>query len=205
MASSGPLVSLDIDARQVRELERVFRNAPKLIPIVIAAGINDTLKQGRTLVKNEVASVVNLKKGFIAKHMRIRKARRNALSGAIHVGHRPVPLVEYASRATVSRRASRIGNQGPRLRVRVRKRSAVERKRNRFVTVVGGGHVGVFRRKSGDGLPIVEVFGPSVTGALTGAPGVERKVLRDVSNILERRIAAQMRLVLDGKRFKGVG
>lgn len=206
MAASGPLVKLDIDDKQLRELERVFRAVPKAIPVVMSAGINDTLKQGRTQVKDDVASVVNLKKGFIAKHMRLTKANRSKLSGAIHLSHNPVPLVVYAGKAAVASRVSRIGTQGPRIRIRVRKNQPAERKGNRFVTVVGAGHVGVFRRaKKGQGLPIREEYGPSVTGAFQGAPGVEKRVLAKIHNALERRIDAQMNLVLEGKRFKQFG
>ena len=209
MAASGPLVKLDIDDKQLRELERVFRAVPKAIPVVMSAGINDAAKQGRTQVKDGVAAEVNLKKGFIDERLRLTQASESKMSAVIHTIHKGVPLIEYAPKGTLIKRATRLGRQGPRMRIRVKRKGPAEVKGNRFVAIVPGKrgiHAGIFSRAvKGEGLPIREQYGPSVTGTFQGAPGLEKRVLAKIHNALERRIYAQMNLVLEGKRFKQFG
>lgn len=231
MASAAALVgtSIEFDDKQYRELQRVLQHYPKAVNKSLAFILNDTAKTGERLLVTRLLKELNLTRSKIRgrgkrKNLKIRRARPAHLVSHIDILHNAIPLVNYlGSPSKAARLIQRPGKRGGKpVKVRVRKRGAVERHTESFVARMPGGHVGIYRRtddehwlKKGPGNvhwrswgrgqagrwveKIRESYGPSIPGAFKGAPGVARHIMSNLDREILRATDRTIKLLIDGK------
>ncbi|KVM47118.1 hypothetical protein WJ58_28880 [Burkholderia ubonensis] len=135
-----------------------------------ARALNKTAAQVRTGASREIrAAGYNLKAGTIRKTLSTTRATPARLIAALTATGRPIPLINYGARQTTKGVTVRVKNGSKTLR-------------HAFIATMASAHIGVFERvgtghkrvtKNGrahwSGLPIRELYGPSIPDALGNA------------------------------------
>lgn len=134
----------------------------------VVRALNKTAAQARTgAVRAVRASGYNIKASAIRRSFRIERATPSRLAVTLRATGAPVPLINYGAVQT---------KKG----VNVRVKNGSDTFRHAFIATMPNGHKGVFERKGTEhkrvtkggrsyesGLPIRELYGPSIPDALT--------------------------------------
>lgn len=203
--------SFVIDDRQFRALSTDL--SPKKIDAILRRGINETGKQAQSEIVKGVAANVNLKQKFIRdSRVKFAKAFRPALSAKVSVSDKPIPLREFLG--SESRAERLVGKQRPgrpKLRIMVRKGKREVYSIAFVAKVRSTGQIQVFKRygpkkritrgpRKGQMAQAITVMrGPTIAGVFAGVDGLQRKVLAETGNRLERNIDRAIGLALVGK------
>jgi len=158
----------------------------------MSRAVNKTAMQTRTAAVREVrAAGYNLKASTVRKALALTRARPASPVATLKARGAPVPLIEYDARPT---------NAG----VTVRVKNGRKPIRHAFIATMDSGHTGVFVRigtghkrlwKRGrsrwSGLPIRELFGPSIPDAV-GNAAVQAALTRLVGRKFPAILAHEM-------------
>ena len=177
------VVSLEVDPKQLAELDRVFDSA-QTIDKILSRALNDAGRKIRSLMVKKAAKQLPFRQKIIRQRVFVRKAHRKRLFVRVTAGKKGWPLY-----LTGKARQTKTG-------VRVSKVGLI---RGAFIATMPSGHTGIFRRKGAGRLPIEELYTDSVTEIITRL-GADRAILTEAGDVLYRRVAAQAQLVLEGKR-----
>ncbi|WP_233872455.1 phage tail protein [Paraburkholderia adhaesiva] len=152
---------------------------PKELARATARAVNKTATQARTSASRDVRKQgYNLRASTIRKALALRRANPAKPAATLRATGRPVPLIDYGARQTKNGVSVRVKNGRTVLR-------------HAFIATMESGHKGVFERvsktahrrvsKNGktywSGLPIRELFGPSIPDALANST-VEKAMTR---------------------------
>ncbi len=152
---------------------------------VVRNSVNRAVAQTRTQARRQVQEEVALKARDVNAAIVGRRAVRGQLAGAVEILNKPIPLHRYGAKQT---------RKG--VTVRVKKSGGRKLVGGHFVATMRSGHVGVFRRKGDNRLPIRERFGPSVLQVLNDQ-GQTQRILKFASRSLQkelvRRLGAELR------------
>ncbi|WP_419692229.1 phage tail protein [Burkholderia gladioli] len=159
----------------------------------VVRALNKTAMQARTAAAVEVRSAgYNIKSSAIKKSFTIIRASRGNLVVVLKATGRPIALVNYGARQ---------GKNGVSVQVKTGRTVL----RHAFIATMRNGHTGVFERKGNahkkvmrngkvfrSGLPIKELFGPSIPQSLAN-DSVEKalmaKIREKFPQILRHEIA----------------
>lgn len=189
------------DKKAFRRLEHALKGVKNGFERAAVSAINRTLTTGRSRIAKRVGDELKIRRKALLQQrrsrqvMRLDKATRSRISGAIKLTRVPIPLIEFASAANRVPTVEKKRRKPP--VVQVRKGGQKERLSNAFVARMPSGHVGIFeRKKQGDSrsrrLPIEERYGPSLLGVFENQPGLSRGVLDDIGEVLEKNIDSQI-------------
>lgn len=146
----------------------------------VVRALNKTAEQARTAASQEVrAAGYNIKASAIKKSFSIKRASAGNLIVTLRATGRPIGLINYGARQTKSG-------------VSVQVKTGRKVLRHAFVATMPSGHNGVFERtgkqhrtvmKNGKrvrtGLPIKELFGPSIPQSLAN-DAVEKAIMAKI-------------------------
>ena len=197
---SGIRLTLGINPEQFKELEETLKSVPNGGARAFSAAVNRTLSTGRTYTSRRIREHLNLPAATIKDAMKIVKSTPSTMSGHLQFRRKPIPLIEFKPSQTPSG-----------VSIRVRKDKGRETIKSAFIATMSNGHQGVFKRAPGsthrrrpDGqwtqLPIKELFGPTIVGAFTGAPGIATETLNELSAVLKKNIESQTNRLLNRKK-----
>jgi len=129
-------------------------------PKASARALNKTMLHVRTQAVRSVTEKYRIKAADVKSHMKpTRKATGGSLRATFRSIGRRISLVYFG--ATQKR-------TWPGARVKMYRRGAREVIPHGFIATMPSGHKGVFLRKAGESLPIVERTGPAVPQMLKG-------------------------------------
>lgn len=179
----------------------------------ISGALNKTLPKTRTEIIRTVRAELNLKASDVRERITILRASPGKLRASIRVSRKAIPLVKYNARQTRLgasvgvRKGSRqtilhsflatmkSGHKG----VFVREKDYKHVKRTvvirQLLGIVGTGQHGlveVGRKRVSFGLPIRELYGPTVVGVITGKPGMSEHLEQFASADLGVQLRSQI-------------
>ncbi|MEO0797344.1 MAG: phage tail protein [Verrucomicrobiota bacterium] len=155
------MIELDI-RKDIRKAEKQLdAHARKHIPKAAQLAINRATTKTRTAARRKVAKVMNIPQKRIKDSFPIKKASRNSLIATIRGVGRPIKLIYFNGTRQLKKGVKSAAYNVRRIY------------RGTFITTVGAGHRGAFRRKGDPRLPIKELYGPSVPS------GMEDKAVQD--------------------------
>ena len=162
---------IDVRNNMSRVMADMSRVTKEVMERATVSALNKTVAQAKTAAAREIRSAgYGLSPSTIKKALIIKKAYPGKLTASIVASGKPIPLVQYAARATA---------KGVSVNV-LHGRKVVA---HAFIATMPSGHKGVFVRQAGgkhkpvnkDGrkrwsaLPIRELFGPAIPDALSNA------------------------------------
>lgn len=139
------MISMDFSA-DFKRVERMFKNAPKIVEKATVSSLNKTNKNILTLANRLIAKQTGLSIRDIKKIMRTNKAKKNSLMASITSAGKELNLIRFKPRKT--RRGVSATAWG-------------KRKLYKGAFIANNGRT-VFIRTSKNRLPIKPVFGPSI-------------------------------------------
>ena len=182
---------IELDLRQVERIERIFKNTPQQVPIVISRAINRASQAGRTQAAREARSLYTVKHGDVLKTLKINKASSNAMRASISSRGELIPLTSFNARATQSG-----------VSVAVKKG---ERKQLKSVFIrtlknprYGKGAHNVFGRLTKSRIPLRGHYGPSIP-QMIGNEDATDSVKTRISEVLDDRIRHEIEFLLRGE------
>ena len=186
------MVEIKIDARQIKQLEKVVAKIKDGVPKVLAPAINRTLTSGRAAVKREIRKMYLIKAKDIP--VRVNRATRQTLGGSLVIKQGMQGLAKFkVSPPGVQRRKNkRI------LHVTV-KRGGGRDLPHAFVAPTAN-YVGPFERVGNSRLPIrrLVAIGASIMASQpTVAPAVQKAMTETLRKRVDHEIA---RLMADAGR-----
>jgi len=171
-------VQVRYDPRQLRQIERMLGGSPKQIKRVMVSSINKVARWANTRVLRGVAGEVAVKQAELKRrNIKLVKANYTRHHATIRIRGARIPLIRFGAK-----QLKRAG-----VSYRIRKNGKRKKAKGAFIATMPSGHEGVFKRRSGDRLPIDELYGPSV-------PAVFQNVADFAENQLDRAIANRLAL-----------
>jgi hypothetical protein len=151
--------------------------------------INKTMMQARTQAVKEVRSAgYNIKASTVRKTFKLQRSTKSCLTAVLTSSGKPIALIDYGAKQTKSGVSVVVKNGRKVLR-------------HAFLAKMRSGHVGVFQRtgkghrtvmrngvRTRTGLPVGELFGPSVPTALSN---------QAVQEAVRKLIASKFPLILE--------
>jgi len=175
---ASPDIDIQVDKRQLREVERMLVNIPRGFPKVVSRALNKVATSGRKIVVDRVQRELNITKRQLKLNITLRRATYRRLMAVIGIHGGRFPLSFFRGTRELKRGGItyKIGRQ----------RKSI---RDAFSATVHGGHKGFFVRQKVGGkavgrLPIIELHGPSV-------PMVVSNIAEFARAVFEVKLAAR--------------
>ena len=185
--ASEKLIEIKFDERKLRRLEHTLRGIPRAMPRVMARSINKTAVSARASAARKISAVFRMKISDIKKGIRLRKASSSRWMAELYFYGRRQPLLAFGARQTKKGVSYQIG------RTTGRKRAD-----SAFIqTMPSSGHMGVFKRKGMERLPIQELFGVSVGHVFRTSGRMLEEAKAEASEKLHHNIDVQVSLLLN--------
>jgi len=199
-------VSLQINKRQQRQVQRLLASVPVGMPKVMQRALRRTGDMVRVRIVRAVAGNINIAQNKLFqrgnKQRPITQPVRATVSNPserIEVSGGRLPLGRFGAK-----QHWRKGRSGGRLRkfvsYRIDKTGGRQRVEGAFIPDLGSGFRGVFKRKGRARHPLVQLFGPSVPQVAQTRPQVMALIRTDAADLLEKNVAQQVQRVLDKGR-----
>src|SRR5580765_8106507 len=184
------MVALQIDAKQLRHLQRVVRHIENGVPKVLAPAINRALDKGRTTVRRQIRKIYVIKSKDIP--VAVKGASVSRLSGEIVLKQGMLELNKFKVRPSGVQRRK---NKRPVFaQVKVGGGAVMH---GAFVPA-GVGYVGPFIRASGAGrLPMHKLLAIGASIMAT-QPTVGPEVNKQMGDTLAKRIDHEIERVMAG-------
>ncbi len=170
-----------------KSVEKFLDVAPKKTSIAVVRAVNRGTTAARTFAARTVSKDMGLAVGVVKKNIDMQKASsKTEARGILRASLRRIPLINFGARGPEPSRGRGRG-------VSYKIGGGRKRIKSGFITDVGSGHRGVFKRAGLDRLPIREKFGPSIGRVFdlhrapiseTGAAVAEKELDRLLNRIL---------------------
>ena len=145
-------VSLELQLGElVKDLEAMAARAPA----IMSRALNRAGTAGRTAMTRTIVKDTGLQSKYVSREIVLEKANRTRPVVRITVAGRRIPLIAFRARGPEPSRGRGRG-------VSYHLPGGRGRVPDAFITTVGAGHRGVFKRRREKRLPIVELKGPSI-------------------------------------------
>lgn len=181
------MMTINVDARQIKRLRAAVRKAGKSIPREVAAAFNDTARKAKGDISREIRKELASPAAAVNKLISItRRANANSLTAAVQLKKtKRIPLRDFGARQTragVSYKISK--NKGRRVA-----RGAFQGPKPGVMKASWKGNV--FKRVGAARLPIVKLMGPSPWGVFVEnnlTPLQVKAIEAELRKQIERRI-----------------
>ncbi|SHM05786.1 Prophage minor tail protein Z (GPZ) [Nitrosospira sp. Nsp11] len=169
------MIKVSVKADISKALAKLGSIPKEVMDKAVPRALNKVAAETRTESSRSIRAVgYNLGVNTIKRRIDIRKANRNVLKAVLRVTGKPIPLINYAARQT---------KKG----VSVKVKSGRKVIQHAFIATMPTGHIGVVvrvgtahkmnRKNVWSGLPIKQLFGPSIPTAFSNE--VVQQTLRD--------------------------
>lgn len=182
-------VEVKFDKRKFRKLQRTFKDFPRVVPKIMSRAINRTSTTARAQIARRIAEKVTIKISDVKKNISRTTATFNRWESILGINTKRLPLMGFKARQTAKGVSYKVEKTGSRKVIS-----------SAFIATMASGHTGVFKRKSDNRLPIVELFGPSLGQVFEGASSIVRQVLAATNKTLTKNIDDQVKLQLEKRR-----
>jgi len=153
----------DID--EMRRLTRGLDSTEEAMKRATVSALNKSAVQVQSFIVGEVSQEYNVKKAAVRKELKIFKANFNTLQATIFGEGSPgIPLYQFSPtpKRVPSTRRLKSGGYAPKQGIKVMIHRGVRKVvKGAFIARMDSGHVAIFKRRSGNNLPIDELYGPS--------------------------------------------
>lgn len=166
----------------------------------VIRALNKTAQQARTAAAAEVRTAgYNIKASAIKNSFSIDKARRGRLVAVLRATGRPIALINYGARQ----------NKGG---VSVQVKTGRQVLRHAFIATMPNGHKGVYQRTGKEhkkvirnghsrrtGLPIKELFGPSIPQSLAN-DSVEKALMKKIREKFPQILRHELAFIISKRK-----
>lgn len=191
-------IKINIDTKDLQR--ELARQTDAIVNKAAVRAINKTAMQARTEAVRQVRNAgYNIKASAIRQSFKLHRATKNNLTALLTATGKPIGLIDYGARQVASGVSVSVKNG----------RKII---RGAFLAKMKSGHVGVFVRvgkghktviRNGKriktGLPIKELFGPSVPAALSNQ-AVQNAVGKMIKQKFPKIFAHELQFARIGKR-----
>ena len=150
------MISIEVNAKQLKELREASGKAKKSFAKELSAGINDTVRKTEVNIGREIRSVVNLKVKVVKDAIKTRRASAQNLRGIVSLRHEErwgSGLQHFGARQNKTGVSYQISKQGGRKTIAG---AFMGPKPGQLAPKL---HGGVFKRAGKTRLPIVKLYG----------------------------------------------
>jgi hypothetical protein len=186
MAFGIGIISVEFDRRQVRKLKRLTREWPEDARRAMGRAANRAAKSGVAEIKRQVRTVSGVKAKAIGERVRVKKGTFGRRKAQIVIFKRPISLGEFGARQNKRGVTVLVTKQGGRKLIR----GGIIRKRGKGKTIVAPPQFVI-----GSGMH--KRFGPSVVDLMKSGK-LTKKVENHIADVMEKRVASQIDLILSG-------
>lgn len=176
---------LTISMERVTELQRIFENTPRQVPIVVSRAVNRAIVSARTETSRKVCQVYKVKHGDIIKTIRISKANAGRMQAEMRSEDSVLPLSKFG-----------VSTNAKGVRVAV-KRGGSKQIKSAFIITSARGGANAFVRTSTKRTPVKGLHGPSVP-QMIGNEGVVEGVADKAGEVLNRRLDHEISRLMGG-------
>jgi hypothetical protein len=173
-------VTITVRVKGLEEFDRKLRALGDRAPAACARAINRAATAARTQLQRDVAADTGLGSRRVASSLFVQQADKTRTSAVIRADSKRIPLIEFP------------GTKGPypsRGRGKVTSRMPASPHQHAFLMPKKSGGRGVFMRRTGSRLPVVELKGPSIArSAQNHIEGAQRRGLE----MLQQRLAHEI-------------
>lgn len=193
------MIHTDIQITGTKEIEKRLGNLKSKAPTVLARAINRAAQKAKTEAKREVAAKYFISQGNISETIKISRASTAKLSAELTSKGGPIALSKF--KVSPNRRAKKTkkGYSPSVYEVGVEREGGMKPLSGNpkaFIATMRSGHVGVMERKSTVfRLPIKQLYGPAVPSMIKNDEVMEH-IQDAASEMLERRISAEVNNIL---------
>lgn len=200
-------ITLSLNKEMEAHVKSLLKDVPQGFDRAVVSAVNRTAAWGRTRVIRELQDVLPVQRKYIADRVDLISATARAPLAIIRIKGKRIALHKLRGRPLQP-----LKRRKPARPVEWQKRAggpidiaATEL----FVAKVGrGGHVGIFKRKPHahtgpgprHGLPIHELYGPSLPQVVTDSQYLDKTVQIDLSERLVREVESQVSRFLNVPR-----
>lgn len=196
-----------IDPADLREVELMLAGIQGSYEKVVVSSINTTLTGVKTDTKAEIRKDVTVKAAAIAKTIKVVRASKNKVSGALRSKGGFVPLINYTHSQTKKGVTVQVAKSGKRTLFL-----------GAFIATMKSGHKGIFSRekppwkthrsnklpwkrfgftnRSYGRLPINQQFGPRIPGIM-GKDSVMEPILKKAGDRIHKELGRRMNFELN--------
>lgn len=206
VASRKPPIDLVFkpDFGAVRRAQALLQGIPNGYKKAAGGAVNDISKTVRSRITKRISKTLALKQKYIRDNVRISRAGAGdhfTLDRRVRIVGAREPLIEFGATQKKKGVGYRIERGGKRSTIPGafiaemptggRAGQALD-----FIRTGESGHVGVFKRRRKDRLPISELDGPSIPAVYQHHEEIEAETLSDIPGKLSERIVARAELLM---------
>ena len=179
-------LNVDIDQKQIAEIEAALSGIKNGAPRAMSRAINRTIKFGKTQASKLIRKEYTIKKPTVQNAIREYKSTPQVLHGRLGFKDRPKQLRNFAIKKTKKRVFANV------------KRSTGYKKltRRAFLQTINNGPA-ILRRLGESRYPVDVLHGPSVP-QLAGSVNVGSQIQKDLEKKLAERIDHETNAILKG-------
>lgn len=192
------MIYSEIKVANADEIEKRLGNFKSKAPLVLSRAINRSIQNVKKNMGKETSQRYYISSSDVKKTVRVVKATKGSLKAAAISSGEGIALSKFKVSPNTPVRY-RGASRSPKVyRAGVKKSGGVkplDGNPKSFVAVMKSGHTGVFTRKTGDSLPIRQLFGPSVPQIVKNED-IMSKINTEASETLQKRIDAEINNIL---------
>ena len=181
----GGAVDIDVSLNpaQIKRYEKALAGVRGGMPRALSRAINKTASAARTIIKRDIAKVINVNQKTVTKSIDMERASRRRLQADIRVGGKRISLGRFGAQQKKKGASYKIKRGGARKTIL-----------HAFGPKIEKLGKGVFiRSKDGDTFvprfPIVKMLGPSIGGVFEG----EKKLVRRAKKQTNKRLGVELK------------
>lgn len=223
------VLTITANKEQFAEYARLLSGVKNGFERAATRSLNRSARSAQSALVKDVTEEINLTQKDARQGFKLNLANFKKLEAKVSVSRKPIPLFDfgatpkdpyaYLPKKGEGGKKSKRRRKG--VRVKVRRHGKTEMLSGAFVARMASGHLGIFERANLSGrkrkrptvrkkrrkfgkrftteLPIVERFGPTVFGVVTGVQGLlDRRVAEAAQNVA-KLMADQVDLMLRGQ------
>lgn len=192
------MIYSEINVANVEEIEKRLGNFKSKAPLVLSRAINRSIQNVRKNMGKETSQRYYVLSSDVKKTVRVVKASKGSLKAAAISSGEGIALSKFKVSPNTPVRY-RGASRSPKVyRAGVKKSGGMkplDGDPKSFVAEMKTGHIGVFTRKTGDRLPIRQLFGPSVP-QIVKSEDIMSEINAEASKTLQKRIDAEINNIL---------
>jgi hypothetical protein len=191
------LFTIEPDPAHVELVARVFRDFPRQAPRACVRAVNDAARYGRKVVRQVLRKHLALKNKDLNRYVQQSRANFRELVARISISNWRIPVYMLSGRPQepVRARPPRRGASWKTYAEFGGRMVAQQDKSRAFTMRMKTGHVGIFRRRGAQSLPITELHGPSVARVARRSASLRRELRIDVLPKFLQRLQSQLDLL----------
>ncbi|MFC3789579.1 phage tail protein [Paenibacillus sp. GCM10012307] len=184
-------MKLSIDSKQLKQATIGIEFVQKNIPKAFSAALNRVGQGVKTEASRQIRKTYDIKHKDIVKYGNIKVSKANPARMEMLLTSRGpnIPLIRFKTNP------SKPPSRPPKVLKASVKRSGGRPIPGAFVSSMGSGHVGVFKRQGKARTPIQELYGPAVP-IMMGEPGIAEHLNDEANKRMNKRLDHEVGRVL---------